>query len=202
MQITSFRFRLIQIFLELAIPVFGMIFWDWTLYFILLFYLLDYLTYHVLVFFKDRKIQYYTEGAYCFPVRHFAGAVLSVGVNLLLYYLFLNQLGIRFKEDTLRFLLLKDMGIAQGYLLIPLIILTAVMQYKSEFIRMGLFTHIKPATLWKENYIVDIWVLCGGMLLLFCTLVLHLPEQLYSYIFLSGLLLFKLFSIKTKSAIN
>jgi hypothetical protein len=47
------------------------------------------------------------------------------------------------------------MGFAQGYILLPLVALTAWSSYKSEFIMMGGFTRISTVKLFR-SYVVDL----------------------------------------------
>jgi hypothetical protein len=60
-----------------------------------------------------------------------------------------------FEREIIRFFVYEDMGFAQGYILLPLIALTAWSSYKSEFIILGGFAHTSTKQLFK-NYTVDL----------------------------------------------
>ena len=51
--------KYIQLVGDAIIPILGFFFWDWNLYFILLFYFLDMLTKEVLLHLKSNKINQY-----------------------------------------------------------------------------------------------------------------------------------------------
>lgn len=142
--------------IEGIIPILGFYLWDWSLYFIFLFYFLDWVAKEILLHLQLRKI-IQTQGGGVSVMKEWRknGAVsgLSLIFSIVLIHLliFLQQPQISFSQKTIEFLSYNDMGIAQGYILLPIIILGVYMQYKMEFIRFGFFKKWTPSFLWKEN---------------------------------------------------
>lgn len=60
--------------------------------------------------------------------------------------------GINFTQEMIAFWEYKDMGIQQGYILLPLLILIAYQRYKLEFLMPAKYRNIKQADLWRNHY--------------------------------------------------
>ena len=74
-------------------------------------------------------------------------------VNCILIHLAMQELQpiIDFQQEALAFWSYKDMGIEQGYILLPLLIFVAYQKYKMEFLLPGLFRTINLQAMWKEH---------------------------------------------------
>lgn len=74
-------------------------------------------------------------------------------VNCILIHLAVQELHptIDFQQEALAFWSYKDMGIEQGYILLPLLIIVAYQKYKMEFLMPGLFRTINLQAIWKEH---------------------------------------------------
>jgi hypothetical protein len=77
---------------------------------------------------------------------------------LLLFCMFLVQLAMPFiqsdfyaKEQIISFWSYKDMGIEQGYILVPLVIFMGYSQYKMEFLAPSIFTKLNIQNLWLPH---------------------------------------------------
>lgn len=130
------RVKLIQLVGEIAIPLLGYFWWNWSFYFLLLFYLLDLLANAVLVYVKAKKINLYTgtksSNMFGFTIQHTALLLTIIGLGIG-YVARLNP-GFDFEAESIRFVLLKDMGMPQGIFLIPLVIYSAYLNYKMSFL--------------------------------------------------------------------
>lgn len=132
------RALLIQTLVEAIIPVAGYFFWKWDVTFILLFYLLDWLLFLSLTFAKARKRLSYsgleTEKRIAFS-RITAGLLTCMATCVILYFT-IPQLvpGLDWIERMVAFLTYSDMGIQQGFVLIPLIALNGYLLYKQQFL--------------------------------------------------------------------
>jgi hypothetical protein len=146
--------KYIQLIGDSVIPLLGYFFWNWNLYFILIFYGIDFLTKEVLLHLKSKKINDFRKG----ENSHWGKFALISGL-LLSFSIFLIQLSMPHIErnfDSLKelyaFWSLKDVGgIEQGYVLIPLIIFMGYFQYKMEFLKPGLFAKMSIQDLWNPH---------------------------------------------------
>lgn len=142
----------IQLFSNLIIPVLGFWVWEWSLYFILLFYMLDIFSSEIVHFLKIRKIKsvqskivptkIYTIISVLFLVL----IITEINLGMALY-----QPTIDFKKEIWNFLTYKEMGISQGFVLIPLIGMMAYTSYKVEFLSLGLFNVMQEKPTWKDH---------------------------------------------------
>ena len=146
--------KYIQLIGDSIIPLLGYFFWNWNLYFILIFYGIDFLTKEVLLHLKSIKINDFRKG----ENSHWGKFALTSSL-LLSFSIFLIQLSMPHIErnfDSLKelyaFWSLKDVGgIEQGYVLIPLIIFMGYFQYKMEFLKPGLFVKMSIQDLWNPH---------------------------------------------------
>ena len=144
----------IQLIGDSVIPLLGYFIWNWNLYFILIFYGIDFLTKEVLLHLKSMKINDFRKG----ENSHWGKFALKSSL-LLSFSIFLIQLSMPHIErnfDSLKelyaFWSLKDVGgIEQGYVLIPLIIFMGYFQYKMEFLKPGLFAKMSIQDLWNPH---------------------------------------------------
>lgn len=192
---TPIRFRFIQVLFEAAIPIIGYFYWNWTFYYILLFYLLDLLASTGFILVKANKIkeiQPNIEKAKPFhlissPILFSAGILLAAGTILNLYPNF------SFYTETVKFILLKDMGIAQGIFLFPLVIYAAYMNYKTQFLlQKKQFTlHLKDLFF---HYFKGIFLCFLGFLVAyFITFLTPIPEIICVLLFVISVSLYSFF---------
>ena len=129
---------LVQTLAEALIPVLGYCYWGWDLSFILLFYLLDYVLAFGIFVAKGRKRAGYARNAAesrllvrriaaGFGLMVVACAAIGFGVVFL-------QPGLSWPKRIVDFLLYEDMGIAQGYVLVPLLLLNGILLYRRDFL--------------------------------------------------------------------
>ncbi len=146
--------KYIQLIGDSVIPLLGYFFWNWNLYFILIFYGIDFLTKEVLLHLKSKKINDFRKG----ENSHWGKFALTSSL-LLSFSIFLIQLSMPHIErnfeslkELYAFWSLKDVGgIEQGYVLIPLIIFMGYFQYKMEFLKPGLFAKMSIQDLWNPH---------------------------------------------------
>ena len=129
--------RLIQLLGDALIPILGFFWWNWNLYFIVLFYLLDLIANEFIVHLKANKIQKHHEQRD--NKKWLVNAM--IGVCLLIFGLVLTHLALQqiqpdidFKKELIAFWTYEDLGMEQGYFLLPLIIFASYQRYKMEFL--------------------------------------------------------------------
>jgi len=151
---------------DAVIPLAGFFFWDWSLYFILLFYLIDLASNEVFLHFKARKIwEYQQEGKRNWLLSGIGSGLLAIAVICAVHgALFFIEPGIRFGKESYAFWTYEELGVQQGYLLVPLVIFAGYQQYKMTFLMPGRFRSIRMEDLWKRQHGIHV-VLLGVVLL-------------------------------------
>lgn len=146
------RIKLIQTLGELLIPLLGYFFWQWNFYFIALFYFLDLIANTCFLPLKLSKIEG-TANLKTKIIQHYLFYVLSLIGIFCLGVLLSGKIIPNFDliAQSKSFFLLKDMGIAQGFFLIPLVFYAAYMQYKMEFLIPKKFSQISVNQLLKKH---------------------------------------------------
>jgi hypothetical protein len=144
-----------QYLAEAIIPLLGFYSWNWSWNFILLFYLLDGLAKEIVLHLKSNKI-YETQGGENSKITWKKSGVMSGAIALFVtvilhFMVYISNPEVNFFEEFIRFLSYKEMGLAQGWVLLPLIALNVWMQFKFTFLKFGLHTKIQLSLLWKEH---------------------------------------------------
>lgn len=149
------------------IPLLGLFVWNWSLYFIVLFYLLDLLAREVLTHVKTREIfrvqglkntnKWKRKGAA-------SGLLFLVVVAAIHGAIWWMQPEINFFKELQLFWEYEEFGIQQGYILIPLIIYAAYAQYKMSFLMTGKSKHVLMDSLWRQHIIALLLILAGAAL--------------------------------------
>ncbi|MDF3028390.1 MAG: hypothetical protein K0S23_2697 [Fluviicola sp.] len=140
---TPKRAILFQTLMEALLPVLGYFYWNWDASFILLFYLIDWILFWTLTLLKARKRIQFSGNI---SEKQEAGKHLGIGflcilsTSLAVFYLLPNiHINFSWTERIWAFLSYSDMGIQQGFILIPLMILSGYMVYKQQFLLPQLF---------------------------------------------------------------
>ena len=202
--------KYIQLIGDSIIPLLGYFFWNWNLYFILIFYGIDLLTKEVLLHLKSKKINDFRKGENAHGDKnensHWGKFALTSGL-LLSFSIFLIQLSMphiernfdSFKE-LYAFWSLKDVGgIEQGYVLIPLIIFIGYFQYKMEFLKPGFFAKMSIQDLWNPHIKSLLFILGFSALSFGIVQFIQLPEVFFvvGIVLISSFLQLLIFTKKT-----
>lgn len=169
--------KYIQAAADAAIPLMGFFLWEWSLYFILLFYLLDLFASEIIAHLSARKIRAY-NGQKKLDVKQSMISLVLFVVTLFVVHVFVAAAvpGIDFKKEALAFWSYEDMGIAQGYVLIPLILFVAIQRYRMEFLMRGKFRILQASNFWQKHFRMY-FILIGGVgLSLGLALLVAIPE--------------------------
>ncbi|MGV3630177.1 MAG: hypothetical protein ACO1O6_03175 [Bacteroidota bacterium] len=148
----SKRVQLIQIAGEALIPLLGYWFWSWNFYFIALFYLLDLMANTGFLYLKLNKLAD-AAGKKQAVLLHSLFYVLSLAGIALLGILLSGQILEAFdlKQQSIHFMMLEDMGLPQGFLLVPLVIYAAYLQYRMEFLAPQKYRGLTTENLLKKH---------------------------------------------------
>jgi len=181
---------LVQTLIEALIPVIGYFSWGWDLSFLLLFYLLDWLLAFGILMAKGRKRFSFSQKDnekkllirrifIGFVLMSAACAAIGTGVVFL-------QPGLHWPQRVMEFLLYKDMGIEQGYVLVPLIVLNGILVYRQQFIMTGRFRTQEMGEITRP-FIQQGFVLlgCSGLLLGAASLFTF-PQEIPIFLLIAG----------------
>ncbi|MDD2982786.1 MAG: hypothetical protein PHQ74_05310 [Crocinitomicaceae bacterium] len=194
MQIKPIHFKIFQLLAEIAIPLLGYFFWGWGFYFILLFFLLDYLVFLTFSFVKHRKIIQFRESPYFFPTKQVLSTILILTFTLIFTFIALPMIApFDFEKQTWEFLAYKEMGLPQGLLLLPLVIYGGYAQYKMQFLMNRKFTYVSATENWKIHHFFLWMAFLAAILFLIVSSFIVFPEFVYISLLLLGIAGFKWF---------
>ena len=145
--------KIIQLVGDALIPILGFFFWHWDIYFIILFYLLDLFIHEVTAHISSGKIR-----------KHSGESVLSaLGYVILSWGLLLSSValihltvmmiipGIDFQKQIIAFWEYEELGIPQGIILVPLMLLVGIQRYRMEFVIPGRYKTERMSSFWKRH---------------------------------------------------
>lgn len=172
--------KFIQAVADAAIPLLGYFFWEWNLYFILLFYILDLVASEIIAHLSTRKIREYLGQQGTDIQRPILSFFLLLVVGLLLHvFASIAVPGIDFKKEALAFWFYEDMGIPQGYVFVPLLVFVAIQRYRMEFLMRGKFRRTSLSEFWKQHFRGYILLIGGAGMMVGSAQWIVLPELVY-----------------------
>lgn len=173
---------LFQTILEAALPLAGYFYWHWDTSFILLFYLLDWILFLAINSVKAKKrfafSQLAIEKKQAIRTLLLGTAFLIITCFVVLLTMQLLQPTFNFSERIVAFLRYNDMGIEQGYILLPLLLLNGISVYKQQFIRPELYKYLTMGQLINESSKQGLLLLACAGLFLGVALFVQLPEEI------------------------
>lgn len=166
---------------DAIIPLLGLFVWNWSLYFILLFYLLDLTAREVLTHFKTREI-YRAQGlknTQKWQRKGLLSGILFVTVVAIIHTAvwWMNR-DIHFPNEIVSFLKYEELGIQQGYILLPLIAYAAYAQYRMSFLMPGKARNVLMDSLWKQHFIALGLIGAGAILAAMIGTFVVLPDEI------------------------
>lgn len=178
---TREQLRLIQALLEGVIPLLGFFLWNWTLHFVLLFYILDLLADHVFLHLGSRRIVAEQKVKSSHALIQGLLSALFLCIALLLIHLALIHVFPELKlwDSMIEFWTYKEMGLEQGYLLLPLLVLAAQQQYKMEFLMPARYRHISLKSHWQRPRRSYVIIVAFSGLAVGLTIFVELPAVVY-----------------------
>lgn len=179
------RLKLINAISEAIIPILGLLFFDWGIYFILLFYFIDLIATEVFVYIKVNKIVQFQKINFPFSTRY---ARLIINTIIMILVIILSHFavyhivpGIDFPNQIVEFLSYEEAGlpIPQGYILLPLVILGNFQQYKTMFIKTGAFQMMSWKKLIFSRRKALYISIGGGLLAIILSVLFPIPGFIY-----------------------
>ncbi len=160
--------KYIQLAGDAVIPLLGLFLWNWSLYFILLFYFLDILVNEFIVHLKSRRITLFQQQKTAIKRWILYGflsvAVLTIAFLMIHFAMRLIVPEINFSEELVAFWNYEEMGIKQGYVLVPLVLLVGIQQYRMTFLMVAKYRNLSLSGLWKDHIQALIFIVaCTGI---------------------------------------
>lgn len=172
----------LQILSNLIIPVLGFFWWNWNIYFIILFFVLDIISSEFVHYLKVRKIKMHQKQVNQLikvPTSTYAiisALFLILTILIINFGMLLYQPTIDLKQEVWAFLSYTELGVPQGVVLIPLILVMAYMQFKTEFVLPKLYLHQLEKQLWKQHIKERFLLISFSAILLFIATGYGFPE--------------------------
>lgn len=193
---TPQRAIIFQTCIEALLPLLGYFYWSWDASFILMFYLIDWLLFWVLTLFKARKRIDFSgnETEKQIATRHLAIAFLCIlSTSLAVFFILPNiHPGFSWTERIWAFLSYSDMGIQQGFILIPLMILSGYLTYKQQFLLPQLFRKYPVSQFTRESVKQGIILSLAFGLTLLISRFVHIPDEVLLFGTVLGVVIYRL----------
>ena len=191
----SERVRYVQIAGDALIPLLGYYLWDWNLYFILLFYIADLLVGEAFTWIRAEKLRKYDRentkdskwGFRLISLGTLVATVLLINVGTSFSHPSLNHL-----EELRAFWNYEELGISQGYILLPVLILVGYQQYQVEFLATGRFRTLTMHQLWLEHATQRVFLLAVAAISCGVLYFVAVPDQLVLWLLVTGAALYAL----------
>lgn len=178
------------------IPIAGFYFWNWDLYFILLYYVFDQLFTEVMVHLMSRDIAVVHHGSRITWLRKgvfsFIQYLLFV-VLVHLAFLFLIP-GISFVKRIEEFLTYKELGIQQWVFLFPLLFLVSYQRYNMEFKMRGGARVFTMVHIWNKQLATNLYIVICTLIIAISAVFVVLPQAVYLWMIVIGSTIFGLYS--------
>jgi hypothetical protein len=192
---TPKRALLIQTLLEAALPLLGYFYWNWDTSFILMFYWLDWALFLGINTAKAKKRLEYSgrPSEKKEAIRHLSiGFLTFLGTSLLVYFtLPILTIDFDWKERMISFLTYKDIGVQQGIILIPLVLLNGIVIYKQQFIRPQLYARMEMRSIISETSKQGYLLLGAAAFFFGLALVVSFPAEIMLFIAIGGTTLYR-----------
>jgi hypothetical protein len=145
--------KYVQVLGDAALPLIGFFWLGWNLYFIVIYYLLDLLVKEVVIHLKSRKIVEEKPTSTGWLKQGIGSAVLLVSTVVLIHCtMWAIHPNIQFLKEWSDFMAYADMGIPQGYIIIPLLAMMGYQQFRLEFVVLGKYRTTHLMALWKNHH--------------------------------------------------
>ncbi|MGB0915014.1 MAG: hypothetical protein ACPGVI_03035 [Crocinitomicaceae bacterium] len=187
--------KYVQLAGDALIPLCGFFLWEWSLYFILLFYFIDMIADEFFLHLKSNKIvksqgAEYRSAWLKLGIVSFFSFLLSI--TLIHFSMMFIEPDINFKHEAIAFWNYEEMGVKQGVLLFPLVFVVGYMQFRMEFLLPGVFRKANIEMIWKKHVMALIAIIALSGFCLALSQFIILPELVYVLIVVVGTSAYKL----------
>jgi hypothetical protein len=127
---------------------------------------------------KSRKINEVS------PAKNNLYPLIALGVFLIAVFvihvavMFVHP-DIDFTNEVVAFWTYEELGIQQGYVLLPLVWLVSYQQYKMEFLRLKLYTQLTVESIWRSKAIAFFLMAVSAGLTIGLSLIITFEDWIY-----------------------
>ncbi|PKR81430.1 hypothetical protein CW751_05080 [Brumimicrobium salinarum] len=185
------RLKLINAISEAIIPILGVLFFEWGIYFILLFYFIDLIVSEAFIYLKVDKIIAFQRIKFPFKIRYgrliFNTLLMCVLILLAHIALYFIVPSINFYQEFVDFINYVEVGIPipQGYILLPLVILGNFQQYKVGFIKTNSYKFLSWKNVVYSRRKALLIGMIGGMIAITFAFFLTIPASIYIFLIIT-----------------
>lgn len=198
---TPRRALLFQTLIEGLIPVLGYFYWNWDASFILLFFLIDWCLFWTLSLLKARKRVQFSENnsEKQLATKHLSIALLCIlSTSLAVFYMLPNiHAHFEWTERIWAFLTYSDMGIQQGIILIPLMVLSGYLAYKQQFLLPQLYRKYPVNFFTRESVKQGILLSIIYAIALLVSYFVKFPDEVILFGTVAGVIAYRLITRNT-----
>jgi hypothetical protein len=182
---------------DLIIPILGFIFWDWSLYFILLFILLDMFAKEVVMHVKAYHVnKLHPNGKAQWLKKSVVNTVFFMSFLLLVHVAVLQVFPtLKFTIEWWRFWTYEDLGIQQGYVLLPLLAVSGYMQLKQSFVLPNMAAKLTMSELWSPQIKLNVWRVLAASTWIGVARFIYLNESVWIGFILVVMALYQWFTL-------
>lgn len=179
------KLKFIQAIGEAFIPLLGFFYFEWNLYFIILFYFIDLVTTEVFLHLKVNQILKF-QSVRSYPKKWKLNTLINSLLVLIIlagthFVIALLYPGISFKQEFVDFVMYEEAGIPipQGFILLPIVIFGNYQQYKTMFLRPKLYQRQSWSFLLYSRRRALMITLTGTIICLIASSLFDLPIVVY-----------------------
>ncbi|PHR49580.1 MAG: hypothetical protein COA32_00180 [Fluviicola sp.] len=179
------KLKFIQAIGEAVIPLLGFFYFEWNLYFIILFYFIDLVTTEVFLHLKVNQILKF-QSVRSYPkkwkvntlVNSFLVLIILISTHIVIVFLYPE---ISFKQEFVDFVMYEEAGIPipQGFILLPIVVFGNYQQYKTMFLRPKLYQRQSWSFLLYSRRRALMITLTGTIICVITSSLVNLPIVVY-----------------------
>lgn len=196
--------KFIQLIGDLIIPLIGYFYWNWSLYFIVVFLIIDLIIKEIYVIKKSTLIirsQHFNQQNPKIKNRVLIlTSIVILSIAILFSHLFFYEFIKEFKvtDELYKFVMYKELGIPQYLILIPLLFIGGNLQFKMEFIKPKQYLVVNYKTLWKKHITITSVIVLSTIILTIIDKYTDFGELFYLLTIITGILIYRSLQLKNK----
>jgi hypothetical protein len=185
------RVLLVQTILEGAIPALGYFYWDWDTSFVLIWFLLDWLISFIITSLKGKKRYTYSrqEMEQKLLQKRVAIGISSILLTSLFVWFTLPNITENFHwtERIWAFLSYAELGIPQGIILVPLMVLNAYLLFTKQFVQLKLYERMGMEAITKTIPLEALLITPIAFLACLSSFIVQYPPELLLFSSILGI---------------
>jgi len=194
--------KIVQLIGDVTIPLLGYFVWEWSLYFIVVFFIIDLAIKDIYAIKKSTLIihsQHFNQQTPKIKnIKYIIISNLILSAIIVISHLFFYDFFENFKlnEELYTFMMYKELGIPQIFFLIPLLYFGTNLQYKMEFIKPKHYLTINYQKFWKKQIISSSTILFATIIFFIIEANTNMGEAFYLLSLLIGMIIYRTIQLK------